>query len=33
MSRLLLDMIDKECSISILGIHEFKDIIMYIDDK
>ena len=33
MSRLFLDRIDKECSISILGIHEFKGIIMNVDDK
>lgn len=33
MSRLLLDMIDKECSIAILGIYEIKGIIMDVDDK
>lgn len=33
MSRLLLDMIDNECTIAILGVHEIKGIIMDVDDK
>ena len=33
MSRLLLDMIDKECGIVILGLHEIKGIIMDVDEK
>ena len=33
MSRLLLEMVDKECRIAILGVHEIKGIIMDVDEK